>query len=68
MMTRRRCSAILIGAPILLTGGAALAGGQVPRLGQSAPEIAGGPWLNSAPLTLQGLRGRVVMVEFWTYG
>jgi thiol-disulfide isomerase/thioredoxin len=24
-------------------------------------------WLNSEPLTPQGLRGRVVMVDFWTY-
>jgi hypothetical protein len=68
MMTRRLCSAILMCAPIFLTGGVAPARGQVPRLGQPAPEIAGGPWLNSAPLTLQGLRGRVVLVEFWTYG
>jgi hypothetical protein len=38
------------------------------RVGQPAPEIAGGPWLNSEPLSLAGLRGRVVFVEFWTYG
>jgi thiol-disulfide isomerase/thioredoxin len=25
-------------------------------------------WLNSTPLSLAGLRGRVVLVEFWTYG
>jgi hypothetical protein len=38
------------------------------RIGQQAPEIAGGPWVNSGPLTLASLRGRVVFVEFWTYG
>jgi len=38
------------------------------RVGQPAPEIAGGPWINSEPLTLSKLRGRVVYVEFWTYG
>ena len=38
------------------------------RVGQTAPEITGGPWLNSEPLSLAGLRGRVVLVEFWTYG
>jgi hypothetical protein len=38
------------------------------RVGQAAPEITGGPWINSAPLSLAGLRGRVVFVEFWTYG
>jgi len=41
---------------------------QVPRPGAAAPEVTGGPWVNSAPLTLAGLRGRVVLVEFWTYG
>src|SRR5207248_10715735 len=24
-------------------------------------------WLNSEPLTLENLRGRVVLVDFWTY-
>jgi hypothetical protein len=38
------------------------------RVGQVAPEITGGPWVNSAPLSLGALRGRVVFVEFWTYG
>ena len=38
------------------------------RVGQPAPEITGGPWLNSEPLSLARLRGRVVFVEFWTYG
>ncbi|HEV8437744.1 MAG TPA: hypothetical protein VGT40_06600 [Methylomirabilota bacterium] len=39
-----------------------------PRVGQPAPEITGGPWINSEPLSMQTLRGRVVFVEFWTYG
>jgi thiol-disulfide isomerase/thioredoxin len=33
----------------------------------AAPEISGGPWINSEPLMLQGLRGRVVLIEFWTF-
>jgi hypothetical protein len=36
--------------------------------GNPAPDIAGAPWINSKPLTTGELRGRVVMVEFWTYG
>lgn len=33
-----------------------------------APElIVGGIWMNSYPLTLKDLRGKVVLVDFWTY-
>jgi hypothetical protein len=48
--------------------GPVAAGARGARVGQPAPEITGGPWLNSAPLSLSALRGRVVFVEFWTYG
>ena len=41
---------------------------QTPQPGTPAPEIAGGPWINSSPLTLTALRGRVVLIDFWTYG
>jgi hypothetical protein len=44
------------------------AAGQSSRLGAPAPEVAGERWINSTPLTTQGLRGRVVLVEFWTFG
>ena len=34
----------------------------------TAPEFTGiDKWLNSDPLTLQQLRGKVVLVDFWTY-
>ena len=33
-----------------------------------APEFAIGDWINSEPLTLKSLRGRVVLVDFWTFG
>ena len=44
------------------------AAAQALRIGAPAPEVAGDRWINSAPLTMQGLRGRVVLVEFWTFG
>lgn len=36
--------------------------------GLVAPDfILGGQWFNSEPLSLTGLRGKVVLVDFWTY-
>jgi cytochrome c biogenesis protein CcdA/thiol-disulfide isomerase/thioredoxin len=33
------------------------------------PDLAGAAaWINSAPLTREALRGKVVMVDFWTFG
>jgi peptide-methionine (R)-S-oxide reductase len=34
----------------------------------TAPEISNGTWINSEPLTLHALRGRVIVVDFWTFG
>src|SRR5947209_10740664 len=38
---------------------------KISLIGQTAPEIIVGKWLNSEPLTLSKLRGRVVVLEFW---
>lgn len=33
-----------------------------------APELTGiAAWINSSPLTLESLRGKVVLIDFWTY-
>jgi thiol-disulfide isomerase/thioredoxin len=38
------------------------------KSGSAAPDFAGiSNWLNSDPLTVQKLRGKVVLVDFWTY-
>lgn len=51
---------------------ARLAGGDAqviqPEDARPAPEFAGiTEWLNSAPLTMAALRGRVVLLDVWTY-
>jgi len=51
---------------ILIAQGISMSAQERPKV--RAPEITGGPWVNSAPLSLVALRGRVVFVEFWTYG
>jgi thiol-disulfide isomerase/thioredoxin len=39
-----------------------------PAKAAPAPELAGiTRWHNTPPLTIRGLRGRVVLVDFWTY-
>lgn len=32
-----------------------------------APELTGGYWVNSEPLTMASLRGRPVLIDFWDY-
>ncbi|KLD63776.1 redoxin family protein [Dyella japonica] len=44
-----------------------IANAQTPTANTSAPDFAGAnQWFNSSPLTMQSLRGKVVLVEFWT--
>jgi hypothetical protein len=59
--------AILLMAAVLLTI-ADGAGAELVPPGRPAPELAPGAWINSQPLTMHTLRGRVVVVDFWTFG
>ncbi|MFB3062535.1 MAG: redoxin domain-containing protein [Candidatus Binatia bacterium] len=38
------------------------------RVGMKAPELTNEVWLNSEPQRLAELKGKVVLVEFWTFG
>jgi hypothetical protein len=53
---------------LVLLAAASLVQGDLVAPGKPAPEIAEGAWVNSEPLTIQALRGKVVLVDFWTYG
>jgi cytochrome c biogenesis protein CcdA/thiol-disulfide isomerase/thioredoxin len=39
----------------------------IPVYGAAPALHPDGAWINSPPLTTQGLRGKVVLVDFWTY-
>ena len=60
--------AAAVAAPALVhAAGPAIQAATLPDFG-AAPEFTGiERWLNSEPLTMDQLRGRVVLVDFWTY-
>lgn len=63
----RRQNALPVLAMVSVLGlvmGSAAYGG----VGMPAPEITNKVWLNSEPQRLTDLNGKVVMVEFWTFG
>src|SRR5262249_60225306 len=39
----------------------------LPVEGELPPLDGLGPWFNSAPLTREQLKGKVVVIDFWTY-
>lgn len=53
---------------IMVAAALALAPAADSSVGRSAPELHNKAWLNSAPLHLANLKGKVVMVEFWALG
>jgi len=64
---RRPVRSLLVALAVVASAVAAGPAGAA-RVGAVAPSLDGGPWINSEPLTIEALRGRVVLVEFWTYG
>jgi hypothetical protein len=68
-MNRRVFLASLVAATGASAATVMLAHSQAtPPAGPLAPPIRSTAWINSAPLAWDALRGRVVMIEFWTYG
>ena len=63
--------AMMSGNNPAMTGGAMMsargAAGALPVQGDLPPLEGATEWINSAPLTVDGLRGKVVVVDFWTY-
>ena len=49
---------------------AAAGNGSASLVGKQAPEFTNDTWINTegATLRLKDLRGKVVLIEFWTYG
>ncbi|MFK8250092.1 cytochrome c biogenesis protein DipZ [Ancylobacter terrae] len=59
--------AMMAANPAMMAAPGAAPAEQLPVEG-TLPSLAGATdWLNSAPLTAEGLRGKVVLIDFWTY-
>lgn len=56
-----RCALITI----FVSAGAQTANGEIARVGTLAPEWVVSEWMNSSPLTLKELKGKVVIVDFF---
>ncbi len=72
MTPRIALPALLVVALILALGASRPAGGAgtAPQAEAPAPEFPHQrpeDWINSAPLSLEHLRGKVVMLDFWTF-
>ncbi|MBM4439310.1 MAG: hypothetical protein FJ027_02750 [Candidatus Rokubacteria bacterium] len=72
MNRRRGLAAVILIVTTIVALPAAVAiapvNAQLVAPGRPAPELAAGAWINSEPLTMRTLRGRVVLVDVWTNG
>jgi thiol-disulfide isomerase/thioredoxin len=64
---RWRIAVPVVVLAVLIGGGAGIGRAAIARVGAPAPNFACDPCLNHAPFKLSGLRGKVVLVDFWEY-
>ena len=70
-----RASVVMDGPAMMRGGGMMMAGkpeaeaeaAKLPPEGVMPPLSGAVEWLNSPPLTREGLKGKVVLIDFWTY-
>ncbi|MFY9876675.1 MAG: cytochrome c biogenesis protein/redoxin, partial [Rhodomicrobium sp.] len=70
-----RASVVMDGPAMMQGGGMMMAGkpeaeaeaAKLPPEGAMPPLSGAVEWLNSPPLTREGLKGKVVLIDFWTY-
>ena len=70
-----RASVVMDGPAMMQGGGMMMAGkpeaeaeaAKLPPEGVMPPLSGAVEWLNSPPLTREGLKGKVVLIDFWTY-
>jgi thiol-disulfide isomerase/thioredoxin len=66
-MVRRNLKAAVLGAVMLQALAACGADAAVPARAPAFTHTQASEWINSEPLDLEKLRGKVVLVEFWTF-
>lgn len=67
MNIKRNLGYLLFSSTAVVLLGAALTATSAKAFDRPAALSGATQWLNSPPLTMEGLRGKVVMVDFWTY-
>ena len=68
MRTMTKRTWVLLGVLVTLSAVLVLRQPAQCRVGIPAPEIASPVWLNSEPKRMADFKGKVVLVEFWTFG
>ena len=59
-------ASLIVGLGVIPSAIAAELNAEESLVGLSAPEWEVGPWINSRPLALKELRGKVVLIRWWT--